>query len=261
MYRFLLTPRWIVLHTLVVVVVVAFTWLGSWQLSSYEEQRRERDLRAREAVPVTQLVEPGQRLPGDAVDRNVTATGRYAPGEPFLVPGRLLDGVAGSYVLTPMDLDEGGTVLVLRGWVDGPDDPAAGALPPAPVTVTGVLRADEPATAAVTLGRALTDREVPVVSAEAAAAAGAPDDLLDGWVLLAEEDPGLGVPPRPVPLDQVVARTGAGIWQNLSYAAQWWVFAVAALVFWGAFVRAALRERRERHGRSGQEAAEEVMSS
>ena len=244
MYRFLLTPRWLALHTLVVVLVVAFTWLGSWQLSSYEEQRRERDLRAREAVPVTELVGPGQRLPGDSIDRNVTATGRYASGEPFLVPGRLLDGVAGAYVLAPLQLDGGGSVLVVRGWVDGPGDPAAGALPAAPVTVTGVLRADEPADAAVTLGRELTAREVPVVASEAVAAAGAPDEMLDGWVLLAEEEPRLGVPPRPLPLDQLAARTGAGIWQNLSYAAQWWVFAVAAVVFWGAFVRAAVRERR-----------------
>ncbi|HEU4490983.1 MAG TPA: SURF1 family protein [Jiangellales bacterium] len=248
MYRFLLTPRWLALHTLVVVLVVAFTWLGSWQLSSYEEQRRERDLRAREAVPVTELVGPGQRLPGDAVDRNVTATGRYVSGEPFLVPGRLLDGVAGTYVLAPLELDGGGSVLVLRGWADGPGDPAAGALPPGPVTVTGVLRADESADAAVTLGRELTAREVPVVASWAVAAAGAPGELLDGWVLLAEEEPPSGVPPRPVPLDEL-ARTGAGIWQNLSYAAQWWVFAVAAVVFWGAFVRAAVRERRSRDGR------------
>jgi cytochrome oxidase assembly protein ShyY1 len=257
-YRFLLTPRWLALHTLVVVLVVAFTWLGSWQLSSYEEQRRDRDLRAREAVPVGELVGLGQRLPGDAVDRNVTATGRYAPGEPFLVPGRLLDGVAGAYVLAPLELDGGGSVLVLRGWVDGPDDPATGALPPAPVTVTGVLRADEPADSAVPLGRELTEREVPVAASEAVAAAGAPDDLLDGWVLLAEEDPRLGVPPRPVPLDQVASGTGAGIWQNLSYAAQWWVFAAAAVVFWGAFVRAAVRERRRRDRRV---APDEVVRS
>ncbi|HSK28049.1 MAG TPA: SURF1 family protein [Jiangellales bacterium] len=259
MYRFLLAPRWLALHAFVVAVVVSFTWLGAWQFSSYEEQRREGDRRAQAPVPVADLVRPGAAVRSEDVDRNVTARGAYERRS-LLVPGRILDGVVGTFVVTPLRLDTGGSVLVLRGWVASADAAAAATPPDGQVTVTGVLRPDETEEAAVPLGRPLRVAEIPYVSNEAAVEAGGPADLLAGWVLLAEETPGTASAPEPVPLEQVARRSGAGIWQNLSYAAQWWVFAVAALVFWGAFVRAAVRERREPDGEAAADDEEPVRS-
>ena len=38
MYRFLLTPRWLALHVLVLVLIPAFVLLGRWQFGRFAER-------------------------------------------------------------------------------------------------------------------------------------------------------------------------------------------------------------------------------
>jgi cytochrome oxidase assembly protein ShyY1 len=45
-------------------------------------------------------------------------------------------------------------------------------------------------------------------------------------------------------LEAVSPPGGVSAWRHLSYAWQWWLFAAAAIVFWVAFVRAGVRDRR-----------------
>jgi cytochrome oxidase assembly protein ShyY1 len=244
--RILLSPRWVAVHVLFAAAVVAMAVLGSWQLDSYERQRSERELRRQPAVDVAALSAPGDALPAASVGRNVTVSGTYEPGAEVLVPSRVLAGVAGWYVLAPLRTD-GGTVLVLRGWVDDDDDPAV-RTPDGAVTVVGVLRPDEGAEASVPLGRDLRDGEIPYVAGELALAeTGLPTgDLYAGWVLSSTEEPRADPAPEPVPVEEFTDGNGAGMWQNLSYAGQWWLFAAAAAVFWASLVRNAVRGGRRR---------------
>nr|BFE84880.1 hypothetical protein GCM10020093_074810 [Planobispora longispora] len=42
-YRFLLTPRWIALHVVVLLVIPAFVFLGQWQFGRFEERSASSD--------------------------------------------------------------------------------------------------------------------------------------------------------------------------------------------------------------------------
>jgi len=80
--RFLLRPRWLLSHVLVLLLVVTMVNLGFWQLRRLDEKRdRNALIEARmdqPVEPVGDLLEPGgEDGVGDARFRRVTATGTY----------------------------------------------------------------------------------------------------------------------------------------------------------------------------------------
>lgn len=246
MLRTLLAPRWLALHVLTLVVVAAMVWLGSWQYGAAQEGREREARQAEGAVPIAELVRPGASVPADAVDRSVVLSGAWSSNAQLTVPGRPLDQVMGAYVLAPLELDDGTSALVLRGWVEEfatPERPLGRA------TVTGTLRPYE------TQADATLDRDtdfdagqLPYVGAqpveEALGSDGGPSYA--GFVVLEtqEPEPPPGAP-IPVSLDVVAPQTGVGIWQHFSYWAQWWIFAAAAVLFWAVLVRGAVRAQRQ----------------
>lgn len=142
-WRFARTPRWIIRHVLVVVLVVTMVSLGFWQLRRLDEKRDHKALvEARQEEPA---VEVSELLPGEDVDavlyRSVRATGAYDADDTVVVENRTLNGAPGAWVLTPLRLDDGATVVVNRGFIgfdrEGdivPPDPPGG-----PVAVEGLL--------------------------------------------------------------------------------------------------------------------------
>ena len=145
--RFLLRPRWLLSHLFVVLLVVTMVNLGFWQLRRLDEKRdRNALVEARAEQPVTsvgQLLDPGD---DDATVegvryRSVTATGAYDDDATVAVRNRTQDGVAGAWLMTPLRLEGGERVGVIRGFVglasDGSvvDAPA----PTGEVTVTGLV--------------------------------------------------------------------------------------------------------------------------
>jgi len=99
-------------------LVPAFVALGMWQLHRATEKRllqEEVDQRSGEAP--LKLGAPLQ-----AVDelrfRRIVARGKYDPDYQILLDNRVLRGMVGYYVVTPLKLAGGDTrVLVNRGWV------------------------------------------------------------------------------------------------------------------------------------------------
>jgi len=237
--RFLLTPRWLAFYTAVVAAVVACLLLGWWQLGSYRERLGPTASVTRSApVPLAEVVEPGRRLEPAAVGRDVTVSGTYDADRQLLVPGRRLDDRAGYLVLTPLRTDDGAAVPVRRGWVPAPDDPAL-AVPAGRVTVTGVLQPPETDRGVgVDVGARLPAGQVPLVALSELAIAWPypPTRIVDGYIALTAQDPPAEEAPVAAPAEDV---TDAGIsgWRSLSYAGQWWLFAVAALAFWASAVR------------------------
>jgi cytochrome oxidase assembly protein ShyY1 len=121
-------------------------------------------------------------------------------------------------------------VPVVRGWVATPDE--APAAPSGRVRVDGYLQASE---ATDGTGHTLPAGQVDSVSsAQLANRWGGP--IYSGYVVLRDSDPAadpaVSVLPRPK-----IEGSGDLNFQSLSYAFQWWLFAVFAVFVWWRIVR------------------------
>jgi surfeit locus 1 family protein len=249
----LLRPRAIMSHLLVLAVAATCVALGLWQLDRLDALRssnaRAEARMAEPAVDLAALADPDGGAPLDAAAlefRRVEVTGTYRPDEEVLQRGQQhpTSGQAGFHVLTPLELSDGGVVLVRRGWVPSSLDepPVEAAAPPAgTVTVRGVLERpveqpgfgpqdpDEGELARVFhTDTARLDRQV--------------EGPLFAMVLRVDDAPpaslaaDLPVPAGPPVLDER---------NHLSYAIQWFTFAALALLTYGAWLWT--RQRRAGH--------------
>jgi cytochrome oxidase assembly protein ShyY1 len=230
-YGFLLRPRWIVRHAIVLVAVSLFALAALWQIHRLHERRAHNAIvAARRAQPEADL-DAVLRDAGSAEHRRVRASGRYDTAREVILLGRANGDRAGSHVLTPLVVRGGRALIVDRGWVppiaDSP--PVAKAAPPSgSVVVHGELVEGERspfgsgrgATKVVSLidlnrlGRQLPYRIAPFYLRLTAQSPSQPGEL-------------------PVPVKPVSLGEGS----HLSYAVQWFSFIAIALIGYGAFVR------------------------
>jgi cytochrome oxidase assembly protein ShyY1 len=222
MYRFLLTPRWVVGHLLVVLTLITFVNLGFWQLRRLDERREYNTLVTRRLdaapVPLKDLVARVGRDPAALEFRRVVVTGRYLPGEQLLTAPRSRDGRPGPQVLTVLQGDGGTSVLVDRGWI--PFDRDVVQAPPAPVGhvhVEGVVRGPEPG--AIGDG----DQVARIVPQLIGQRIGQP--LPPFYVELWDQRPPISVA-APLPASPPALAEGS----HQSYALQWFAFALIALI-------------------------------
>lgn len=112
-YRF--RPRWT--PTLAALIAVAATgYLGTWQMGRAEFKRglqAEFESRSRERTVMLDAT----RRTDDLRFRRALAVGRWHEAGPVFVDNRVHEGRAGFHLLAPFMLDQGGIVLVQRGWV------------------------------------------------------------------------------------------------------------------------------------------------
>jgi cytochrome oxidase assembly protein ShyY1 len=224
----------------VIAVLVAATCvnLGLWQLRRLDERRalNAEILDRRSASPLS--IEDTAGNAAAEPYRPATARGRYDVEHEVLVYGRSLDGEAGHHVVTPLLLPGGGAILVVRGWVPFAMQaaPVRAAAPPAnEVSVEGFLAPDEGDGTVVPD----VDAIVRVLDVEGIASS-LPYDIFPLPLQLAEQTPPQpGSLPIPVPLP--VLSEGP----HLSYAIQWFSFALVALIGGAILV---LRDRRAATG-------------
>jgi surfeit locus 1 family protein len=139
-----LTPKWIAAHVVVGVIAVVFINLGFWQLGRLEERQLENAIaESRYLAPPEEL---GTLLAAAGEDheslryRRAVVTGSYDAGHELLTRNQVYRDQAGFHVVTPLVTEDGGSVLVNRGWVPLPLDtpPVAEAAPDAgELSVTG----------------------------------------------------------------------------------------------------------------------------
>ncbi len=237
MYRFLLTPRWWGINVFVLLAIPFCIFMGSWQLSRFEDRMQDHQATSAEAGsgererarPLAELLPVNKVTSG----KPVTATGRY--DRQLLVPDRELDGKEGFYVLTLLRTDGGKALPVVRGWLPGTPDPAkAPAAPTGEVTVTGALQASEsPGSNGVSAQGGLPAGQTAAISA-ASLVNLVPYDVYDAWVTLAEADSGMTAVPAAAPPD-----TGLDLkaFQNLGYTGEWFVFAGFVVFMWFRLLR------------------------
>jgi len=222
--------------------------LGFWQVSRLRqrlafkakvEARMRRptfEVTARSALPVVTFGTP------DSLSYNPgAARGVFDFAHQLVLMGRTVDEVPAVYVVTPLHLFGGAAVLVERGWVPSPDAYTVNLDSlgePDTAEVKGVLLT-------VTAARAPTTQDTtwPVhlqSDDPSRLAASFPYPLLP-WVLRRTEPPG-GTPAGLRPIPAPVIDNGP----HLSYAIQWFSFALIALVGSIVLYRKTVKEGRGR---------------
>lgn len=239
--RFWLRPAWVVGHLLCLFLIVLFVNLGFWQLRRLDDRRQRNDLiEARErAAPMT--VAEATRYGADAVAyRRVRVRGRWDVDETVLIRSRALNGQAGYDVVTPLEADDGTTVIVNRGFAPNGEGGEAAifrfARPKAAeAEVQGLLRPSEERGRFQPKDRPGEEKVINRVDLRLLQARSA-NRLAPVFVQLTTSEPAPGVIPIPRPLPELDDGP------HLAYAGQWFIFATVGAVGWPLLLRKRARE-------------------
>lgn len=249
MYRFLLRPKWLLFHLLVLAGVIVMVNLAFWQLRRLDERR---DFNAQVSAnidatpaPLDDLVpidaEPGDDDLDDVEWRPATATGEYLADEQFVVVNRSQDRVPGVIVVTPLQLADERVLLVARGFVPLSEESSVGALTPpeGEVEILGRLRQSQARSGVGLSDPAEGDlTEVQRVDIPRLAPQ-LPGDVVPMYVELVDSSP-----PEPAALPTPLDEPTLGEGSHLSYTVQWFIFSLCAVVGWVFAVRRSIASRR-----------------
>jgi cytochrome oxidase assembly protein ShyY1 len=221
--------------------IALMIWLAFWQLDRLDQRRAFNDLVAEQIdqppTPLDQLLAEAGDDPESIEWRQTIVTGQYLPDQ-ILWFNRSQDGIAGDNVLTALVTENDTTVVVNRGFVPlGVDVPAA------PTVETELLarvrvpqeRQRGELTDTSNAGAAVTEvRRIDLGQLSAQL----PGEVAPVYLDLIDAIPPIG-PDDPVPVPAPTLDEGP----HLSYAAQWFIFAVCVLVGWVLAVRRSIRSR------------------
>lgn len=224
-------PRWIAAAAVGLGFAVLFVFLGLWQLERLDErQMRNAAIVARSDEPVRPiagLMADHQGNEDRLAHRRTTVEGVYRGDEEILSVGRVYGDVVGTLVVTPLDLEDGSVLMVVRGvapsGVAGP--PAVGyEVPRGTVTLVGLIGEGE---APLRMGEA--DPPSGTIESISRIDLAFIDDWIDGNVLpftllLDTQTPGSAAEPARIPPEELSDGS------HLGYAIQWFAFAVIAVV-------------------------------
>ncbi|MCD9199403.1 SURF1 family protein [Aeromicrobium wangtongii] len=235
-----LSPGLLALHALGLVAVVFCVVMGLWQAGAYDDRQHDEqaDKRSVPQVQLTELWDPDGPFMKTYNHRPVTFEGQFAPAsDQIWVTGKEQDGKDGAWLLAPVQVEGGETMLVLRGWA-----PETGAFPEVPtgrVQIDAVLEPGEKISGSFDpADRTIGAVRIPSLINEL------PYDLYSGYAISTVEDlsGGLDLVPPPQPSD--VSWT-VGL-RNLAYAMQWWVFGLFAAFMWWRMCTETLADRNEK---------------
>ncbi len=215
----------LVLIVCVVLVAAVCVRLGIWQVHRLEE-RRAANAAALAAGTAPPVVLSGESPPTSTIaGRRVQATGRYDHAHDIVLRGRQYRAVPGVEIVSPLLLEGGRTaVLVNRGFVPSPD---AFSADPDTLREPGALRVQGialPIDSAGSFPLRHSQKTTWARLDQKALRAALPYPIHPVYIRLSP-DPTRSRFPRP--LDPLPLDDGP----HLSYAIQWFAFAVLAVVF------------------------------
>jgi cytochrome oxidase assembly protein ShyY1 len=225
-WRFLLSRQWAGYLALTVLFAVVCSGLGTWQLARRAEaqveiSRIDANFDA-EPVPLADALPELDSFTESQKWLPVELTGTYLRDEELLVRNRSLNINPGFEVLTPLLLANGEVFVVDRGWVPtGSDQNSPDVVPRAPdgeVTVVVRLKKGEP----VLAGRSASGNQVATIHLPDIAERLGRDTYTGAYGLMKTEDP------APAERPTAVLRPVRDEGPHLSYAFQWYVFALMA---------------------------------
>ena len=263
-YRFVFSWRWIRLHVLIwLILIPSFIGLGMWQRSRYHERKAENAVikTAMNAppVPIEDADAIGAAVPQKDRWKQLTLVGTFDPAHQFLARNHQENGNPGFWVITPMTLGDGTSVLVNRGWIptassSDQQSPVIPAAPAGKVAVTGRLQQSETKgnTGIRDVTAGLPTGQISLVNT-ASLAAKTGLQLRGGYAEVITSKPAdTAANPSGVQITPVDAPS-LDEGPYLSYWFQWWLFCVIAVGGWATIIR---REAQHRD-REAAEAAEE----
>lgn len=215
---------WGALLTLVLTGVAA--GLGLWQLDAWQRERElnATDRTAQPAVPITQIMEPDDPMPGDGPGRPVALSGTWVPDSTVLVPDRTRGDQEGWWVATAVTpTGQNGTdasIYVVRDFTTDPDQVPTE--PSGAMQQTVWLEAGE--------GTAYSRDSNPDDNRISAMRTvellhHVPGDLYSGYAVSDRQDLD--------PVEESNMWTGL---QNFFYAFEWWVFGGFVIFMFARFV-------------------------
>lgn len=240
-YRFLLTPRWITAAALVVVFGFACHFLAQWQLDRRAQAQTEiaRVSTNYDAMPVevTAALPSLEGYDPDLKWAQVMLSGQFLPQGEVLVRNRPCQQASGYQVVTPFETDAGTVVFVDRGCVPaGNAVNTAAPYEPAPegqrTIVVHILPSEQ-----LVRGREDTATSVGSINAENLATRLAVTAYTGAYGQLVDQG-GNSAP-------YAASRPDPDEGPHLSYALQWYIFVLIAVVVYVWAARQEARRRRE----------------
>jgi len=211
-------------HVLCAATVVAMFNLSLWQ---FDRLDRRQDFNARveerTAQAVVDVTSTDLSNPADVEWQRIGAVGEYRSEDEVLILNRSQGGRAGFNVVTPMQLNNGSTILVVRGFLPlGQPVPAA---PSGTVTVLGTARLSDVARVTDLNSPDGRVKEFFRLDIERI------DSQIDGDLLPVALYVQASDPPDDGVISPVASPT-LSEGSHLSYAIQWLIFAIAVGVGW-----------------------------
>jgi surfeit locus 1 family protein len=235
------SKKWILFTIFIVGMMALFVYLGFWQLDRHAQKRSYNTLLAerwrQEPFDLNQ-----ERLPDDlsALEyRRITADGYFDYANQLVLKSQVYRDAPGIVLVTPFVFDDGDAVLVARGWA-----PGNYAMPatwpeleePAGAPMIGLIRPSQaPPNGDASTPPATPQTEwyridIPAIQAQM------PYRLASAWI---QQLPETGRPLDRLPVREEPLALDEG--NHMSYAVQWFSFAIIAGFGYIMFVR--FRER------------------
>ena len=218
--------KWIIPTLLVVVGMIGLARLGVWQLDRLQQKQAFNSMASARWHQMPFDLNQGS-LPADLEElqyRRISAEGEFDYERQILISNQVFNSTAGYVVVTPFVLKDGRAVLVARGWIP-PDqaDPAnwPQLAEPAAAPLLGLIRASQaPRTGPPSTPVAIPQREwyridIPAIQGQM------PYPLEPAYI---EQLPEAGRAYDQLPLRMEPMALDEG--NHLSYAIQWFTFAL-----------------------------------
>lgn len=234
-WRFALSARWGGYLTLVIVFAIVCCSLGAWQLGRRAEAlaaiAKVTNNYGSAPIPLDHALGTLDAFTDKQEWTPVTIQGEYLSEDQLLVRNRPLGGAPGFEVLTPLRLANGDVFVVDRGWVPvGDAHDAPDVVPAAPgglVSVVARLKPGEPSLA----GRSAPKGQIATIQLGEIAAELKMPTYTGAYGLMVTENPPTVT--RPTAIPKPILDEGP----HLSYAFQWFVFALLGFVAFGWALR------------------------
>ncbi len=229
-------PKWLGMLVALPVLMGLCVVAANWQYARHERRSaQEQQVEAsKTATPLSleSVLGPTEPLSPQAQYTPVTATGVYDQ-QSVLIRNRSLNEERGMWIVNPLRLTDGSSILVLRGWMaatrDNVEQAIAPAPPPGEVTVTGVLQPSE----ARRGSGILSNGEATSLNIEAIC----PQGCFQAYLQLTGSTP--ADPAEPIPVK------GPGVGPHLGYAGQWLIFALMLPIGYVILLRREVKESRQ----------------
>jgi cytochrome oxidase assembly protein ShyY1 len=234
--RRLFSPRWILIHLGVALLIVTMINLAFWQLHRLDEKKAFNErVTANTAKPVVDYTKGVPTTLSSEWSR-AAFTGTYDTEHSVTIINRSQDGAAGYDIAIPFTNEDGTVILVNRGFV--PLSMTAPKTTTEKLTIVGYIRATQKRGAVGAIDSTdPTNIEFHRFDLPLIAKATKTELLTSSYVQLIKEDPA-----STSQWPSAVAMPKLDEGSHLSYAVQWFFFSATAFTAWVFVVRRKLRE-------------------